>query len=73
MMLRKTMLERVALGRGVLASMRPQHDAAENSAYWRTRGVFSSASMRPQHDAAENAESPEAIIEGPTRFNEAAA
>ena len=54
MMLRKTraLLELPAPAAG--ASMRPQHDAAENIHYPGPMFLRVIASMRPQHDAAEN-------------------
>ena len=54
MMLRKTGI--VELSRECIkdASMRPQHDAAENAAEAIDTKFEQQASMRPQHDAAEN-------------------
>ena len=54
MMLRKThqrLDDRLLL---IGASMRPQHDAAENNPGEAPLLMITHASMRPQHDAAEN-------------------
>ena len=54
-MLRKTRSSNTGSACNLRASMRPQHDAAENRL--QTNPIVRSygASMRPQHDAAENA------------------
>ena len=54
MMLRKTTPYVLVLTHAVDASMRPQHDAAENSRRDLPVPNPDAASMRPQHDAAEN-------------------
>ena len=54
MMLRKTLGPPAKPTRAAGASMRPQHDAAENSNSRTLYGAGIYASMRPQHDAAEN-------------------
>ena len=54
MMLRITTEVSLMTKKDTLASMRPQHDAADNAA---TRAAYpgsTRASMRPQHDAADN-------------------
>ena len=53
-MLRRTFNMLEILYHGTVASMRPQHNAAENSPSMRWRPHASAASMRPQHNAAEN-------------------
>ena len=73
MMLRKTSSWPSLLGMEPTASMRPQHDAAENAD--QDVGVWSDerASMRPQHDAAENGRLSGSRRALTTSFNEAAA
>ncbi len=53
-MLRKTL--GVEFGARIVpgASMRPQRNAAENTAFGRGSGSWKKASMRPQRNAAEN-------------------
>ena len=53
-MLRKTTAALEGLLQEENASMRPQHDAAENGGSEVDVEGASGASMRPQHDAAEN-------------------
>ena len=73
MMLRKTLAARVEISGETGASMRPQHDAAENAQRACRQCNSARASMRPQHDAAEN----DLFLDGRSpsddRFNEAAA
>ena len=73
MMLRKTPLRQTGLERHLLASMRPQHDAAENGLPELELSTIEAASMRPQHDAAENLKRSGCVCERNTGFNEAAA
>ena len=73
MMLRKTILRTYALEARRDASMRPQHDAAENPLEWIQVDRRSRASMRPQHDAAENASISFRGLIRVCGFNEAAA
>ena len=73
MMLRKTTRTRSTTGPTVRASMRPQHDAAENVGVALGNSPGGVASMRPQHDAAENLQSVEVKCNRFSRFNEAAA
>ena len=54
MMLRKTLKTGRFYDTNNLASMRPQHDAAENVVRVASPVTSILASMRPQHDAAEN-------------------
>ena len=53
-MLRKTRTHNGTGSTQEKASMRPQHDAAENDEDSAVSGRVCDASMRPQHDAAEN-------------------
>ena len=73
MMLRKTAFGRRAWQLVGTASMRPQHDAAENLSHARDRRDDPGASMRPQHDAAENAAGATGASATTAGFNEAAA
>ena len=54
MMLRKTRRQDPVILATSGASMRPQHDAAENDRIAELKPLEWIASMRPQHDAAEN-------------------
>ena len=73
MMLRKTSVTNSPPIFLRVASMRPQHDAAENLAYTFSKTIPGVASMRPQHDAAENLRWSKGLWERLKGFNEAAA
>ena len=73
MMLRKTPMEYEEATARLRASMRPQHDAAENDCGGGLYHDRSRASMRPQHDAAENHVVLCWSAHGHSGFNEAAA
>ena len=73
MMLRKTPVRMLDTAPDHQASMRPQHDAAENAWIHGSLGLIPGASMRPQHDAAENLGEANTLKNMQVRFNEAAA
>ena len=73
MMLRKTARPQYSCRKFYFASMRPQHDAAENSYADCGRRRLQVASMRPQHDAAENVPHKQHVLGSLDCFNEAAA
>ena len=73
MMLRKTARNCCGSGQKNPASMRPQHDAAENQLARGAECRLDPASMRPQHDAAENISNSRDMPSIASGFNEAAA
>ena len=73
MMLRKTGVHHKLVSAYPAASMRPQHDAAENDRGAALAASGKVASMRPQHDAAENVRLLRRSQNYRPRFNEAAA
>ena len=72
-MLRKTEPLPLALPEQIIASMRPQRNAAENAKKRVAKKAAPKASMRPQRNAAENTLARHVHPAGRRRFNEAAA